>query len=139
MLDGEYDAGDAMMTTVSRWRRWPGFAGLGADALPACICAWAENRGYTVKLIDELPDQEAGIKSVTISVSGDYAYGYLKGEQGVHRLVRISLDWQSAAIRLASGRGHAGVWESVEIEIRPRENLKMDTFRSSGAGASPAT
>ena len=88
-----------------------------------------------MKVIDELPDQEAGIKSVTFSVSGDYAYGYLKGEQGVHRLVRIS-PFDSAKRRhtsFASVEVVPVLPESVQIEIRP-EDLKMDTFRSSGAG-----
>ena len=96
---------------------------------------WTETRGYAVKVIDELPDQEAGIKSVTFSVSGDYAYGYLKGEQGVHRLVRIS-PFDSAKRRhtsFASVEVVPVLPESVQIEIRP-EDLKMDTFRSSGAG-----
>ncbi len=133
LLDGEYDAGDAIMTVHA------GAGGLDsqdwAQMLYRMYMRWAENRGYTVKLIDELPDQEAGIKSVTISVSGDYAYGYLKGEQGVHRLVRIS-PFDSAKRRhtsFASVEVMPVLPESVEIEIRP-EDLKMDTFRSSGAG-----
>ena len=71
-----------------------GAGGLDSQDWAQMLCRmymrWTETRGYSVKVIDELPDQEAGIKSVTFSVSGDYAYGYLKGEQGVHRLVRIS-------------------------------------------------
>ncbi len=133
LLDGEYDAGDAIMTVHA------GAGGLDsqdwAQMLYRMYMRWVENRGYTVKLIDELPDQEAGIKSVTISVSGDYAYGYLKGEQGVHRLVRIS-PFDSAKRRhtsFASVEVMPVLPESVEIEIRP-EDLKMDTFRSSGAG-----
>ena len=96
---------------------------------------WAEDHNYSIKLIDELPDQEAGIKSVTFSINGDYAYGYLKGEQGVHRLVRISpFDSQKRRhTSFASVEVMPVLPDSVEIEIRP-EDLKMDTFRSSGAG-----
>jgi peptide chain release factor 2 len=88
-----------------------------------------------VLVLDELKDQEAGIKSVTFEVKGDYAYGYLKGEQGVHRLVRISPF--DAAHRRHTSFTSVEVLpilpDSVEIEIRP-EDLKTDTFRSSGAG-----
>ena len=82
LLDGEYDSGDAIMTIHA------GAGGLDsqdwAEMLYRMYMRWAESNKFTVKLIDELPDQEAGIKSVTISINGDYAYGYLKGEQGVH-------------------------------------------------------
>ena len=106
-----------------------------AEMLYRMYMRWAEANDYTVKLIDELPDQEAGIKSVTISINGDYAYGYLKGEQGVHRLVRIS-PFDSAKRRhtsFASVEVIPVLPDSVEVEIRP-EDLKVDTFRSSGAG-----
>ena len=133
LLDGEYDAGDAIMTVHA------GAGGLDsqdwAEMLYRMYMRWAEARGYKIKLIDELPSQEAGIKSVTISISGDYAYGYLKGEQGVHRLVRIS-PFDAARRRhtsFASVEVMPVLPDSVEIEIRP-EDLKMDTFRSSGAG-----
>ncbi|AJY74504.1 peptide chain release factor 2 [Paenibacillus beijingensis] len=96
---------------------------------------WAEKRGFKVEVLDYLPGDEAGIKSVTIMVKGYNAYGYLKAEKGVHRLVRISpFD--------ASGRRHTSfvscdimpeISDDVEIEIRP-EDLKVDTYRSSGAG-----
>ncbi|MGK9252683.1 peptide chain release factor 2 [Paenibacillus sp. P22] len=96
---------------------------------------WAEKHGYKVELLDYLPGDEAGIKSVTISIKGHNAYGYLKAEKGVHRLVRISpFD--------ASGRRHTSfvscdvmpeIEDDIEIEIRP-EDLKVDTYRSSGAG-----
>ena len=116
-----------------------GAGGLDSQDWTQMLCRmymrWTETRGYAVKVIDELPDQEAGIKSVTFSVSGDYAYGYLKGEQGVHRLVRIS-PFDSAKRRhtsFASVEVVPVLPESVQIEIRP-EDLKMDTFRSSGAG-----
>ncbi len=133
LLDGDYDASDAIMTVHA------GAGGLDsqdwAEMLYRMYMRWAEDRGYSIKLIDELPDQEAGIKSVTISINGDYAYGYLKGEQGVHRLVRIS-PFDSAKRRhtsFASVEVMPVLPDSVEVEIRP-EDLKMDTFRSSGAG-----
>lgn len=80
LLDGEYDSGDAIMT-IHAGAAWALTHRTGQKCSTVCTC-WAEANKYTVKLIDELPDQEAGIKSVTISINGDYAYGYLKGEQG---------------------------------------------------------
>ncbi|UQD53380.1 peptide chain release factor 2 [Bacillus methanolicus] len=96
---------------------------------------WAEKKGFKVETLDYLPGEEAGIKSVTLAIKGHNAYGYLKAEKGVHRLVRISpFD--------ASGRRHTSFVscevmpefnDEIEIEIRP-EDLKIDTYRSSGAG-----
>ncbi|ANY66984.1 peptide chain release factor 2 [Paenibacillus sp. BIHB 4019] len=96
---------------------------------------WAEKSGFKVELLDYLPGDEAGIKSVTILVKGYNAYGYLKAEKGVHRLVRISpFD--------ASGRRHTSfascdvvpeITDDIDIEIRS-EDLKVDTYRASGAG-----
>jgi peptide chain release factor 2 len=96
---------------------------------------WAEKKGFKVETLDYLPGEEAGIKSVTLAIKGHNAYGYLKSEKGVHRLVRISpFD--------ASGRRHTSfvscevmpeINEEIEIEIRP-EDLKIDTYRSTGAG-----
>lgn len=133
LLDGEYDANDAIMTIHA------GAGGLDsqdwAEMLYRMYMRWAENNGYKVKLLDEQTAQEAGIKSVTISIAGEYAYGYLRGEQGVHRLVRIS-PFDSAKRRhtsFASVEVMPVLPDSVEIEIRP-EDLKLDTFRSSGAG-----
>lgn len=96
---------------------------------------WAENRGFKTRIIDQLPGEEAGLKSVTVEVEGENAFGFLRAERGVHRLVRISpFD--------ASGRRHTS-FASVEVipdieaddtlEIRP-EDLRIDTFRASGAG-----
>ena len=133
LLNEEYDSGDAIVMVHS------GAGGLEAQdwaqMLYRMYVRWAERRGYELRVIDELPDQEAGIKSVTFKVSGDYAYGYLKGEQGVHRLVRIS-PFDAAKRRhtsFASVEVMPILPDDVEIEIRP-EDLKMDTFRASGAG-----
>ncbi|WP_139209636.1 peptide chain release factor 2 [Paenibacillus sp. NFR01] len=96
---------------------------------------WAEKRGFKVEMLDYLPGDEAGIKSVTLLIKGFNAYGYLKAEKGVHRLVRISpFD--------SSGRRHTSfvscdvvpeISDDVEVEIRT-EDLKIDTYRASGAG-----
>lgn len=133
LLDGEYDISDAIVTVHA------GAGGLDsqdwAEILYRMYCRWSESKGYSIKLIDELPDQEAGIKSVTFSVNGEYAYGYLKGEQGVHRLIRIS-PFDTAKRRhtsFASVEVMPVIPESDETDIRP-EDLKMDTFRASGAG-----
>lgn len=107
-----------------------------AEMLLRMYRRWAEKRNYKVEVLDYLPGDEAGVKSVTLSIKGHNAYGYLKAEKGVHRLVRISpFD--------ASGRRHTSfvscdvvpeINEDIgEIEIRP-EDLRVDTYRSSGAG-----
>lgn len=106
-----------------------------AQMLYRMYTRWAEKHNFKVEVLDYLPGDEAGIKSVTIMVRGFNAYGYLKAEKGVHRLVRISpFD--------ASGRRHTSfvscdvvpeIVEDVDIEIRP-DDLKVDTYRSSGAG-----
>ncbi|NMB39390.1 MAG: peptide chain release factor 2, partial [Firmicutes bacterium] len=106
-----------------------------AEMLLRMYTRWAEKRGFQVEILDLLPGDEAGIKSVTLLVSGLKAFGYLKAEKGVHRLVRISpFD--------ASGRRHTSfasvevipeIDDSVEIEIDPGE-LRIDTYRASGAG-----
>jgi peptide chain release factor 2 len=96
---------------------------------------WAEKRGFKVELLDYLPGDEAGIKSVTILVKGYNAYGYLKAEKGVHRLVRIS-PFDSAGRRhtsFASCDVMPEIDDDIEIEIR-NEDLKVDTYRASGAG-----
>jgi len=133
LLNGEYDHADAILSV---------HAGAGgteamdwAQMLMRMYTRWAEEKGYQVEILDILPGEEAGIKSVSLSIKGDLAYGYLKAEQGVHRLVRISpFD--------ASGRRHTSfasvsvepdVEEDGEIVIDPNE-LRIDTFRASGAG-----
>jgi len=96
---------------------------------------WASNKGHRVELISEHRGEEAGIKSSTIKVSGDYIYGFLKSESGIHRLVRIS-PFDSGARRHTS---FASVWiypvidENIDIEIIEKD-LRIDTYRSSGAG-----
>ncbi|BCJ87892.1 peptide chain release factor 2 [Effusibacillus dendaii] len=106
-----------------------------ASILLRMYTRWAEDKGYKVETLDYLPGEEAGIKSVTLLIKGYNAYGYLKAERGVHRLVRISpFD--------ASGRRHTSfasvdvmpeMDENVDLEIRETD-LKIDTYRSSGAG-----
>jgi peptide chain release factor 2 len=96
---------------------------------------WAEQQGHSVELLDELPGEEAGLKSMTFAVRGDNAYGYLKAEKGVHRLVRIS-PFDAARRRhtsFASVDIYPEVDDDVEIEIDEKD-LRIDTYRSSGAG-----
>ncbi len=106
-----------------------------AQMLRRMYMKWASNKGYNVELISEHRGDEAGIKSSTIKISGDYIYGFLKFESGIHRLVRIS-PFDSGARRHTS---FASVWiypvinENIEIEIIEKD-LRIDTYRSSGAG-----
>ena len=133
LLSGKYDINNAIITLH------PGAGGTEAqdwvEMLYRMYTRWANDNGYKVEELDYLAGEEAGIKSVTFLVSGDYAYGYLKGEQGVHRLVRISpFD--------AGGRRHTSfasvevlpeITEDIEVDINP-DDLKTDTYRASGAG-----
>ncbi|MGM7702902.1 peptide chain release factor 2 [Pseudalkalibacillus sp. Hm43] len=106
-----------------------------ASMLLRMYTRWAENKGFKVETLDYLPGDEAGVKSVTLSIKGHNAYGYLKAEKGVHRLVRISpFD--------SSGRRHTSfvscevmpeLSDDIEIELKPDE-IKVDTYRASGAG-----
>lgn len=133
LLSGPYDKNNAILEIH------PGAGGTEsqdwASMLLRMYTRWAESRGYKVETLDYLPGDEAGIKSVTLLIKGYNAFGYLKAERGVHRLVRISpFD--------ASGRRHTSfssvdvmpeMDENIDVEIRP-EDLKIDTYRSSGAG-----
>jgi peptide chain release factor 2 len=133
MLSEEYDRGDALLAI---------HAGAGgndaqdwAEMVQRMYLRWAEQRGFKTETLDLTPGEEAGIKSTTISISGLYAYGYLRSEKGVHRLVRISpFD--------SSSRRHTSfvlvevlpqVEDDQDIEINPND-LRIDTFRSGGAG-----
>lgn len=133
LLSGKYDINNAILTIH------PGAGGTEAqdwaEMLYRMYTRWANANGYEVKELDYLEGDEAGLKSVTFSVNGDYAYGYLKGEMGVHRLVRISpFD--------AGGRRHTSfasvevlpeITDDIELDINP-DDIKMDVYRASGAG-----
>ena len=133
LLSGKYDINNAILTIH------PGAGGTEAqdwaEMLYRMYTRWANSNGYQIKELDYLDGDEAGIKSVTFSVNGDYAYGYLNGEMGVHRLVRISpFD--------AGGRRHTSfasievlpeITEDIEVSINP-DDLRIDTYRASGAG-----
>jgi len=106
-----------------------------AQILMRMYIRWAEREGYKVEVVDLLQGEEAGIKSVTLTISGQYAYGYLKGEAGVHRLVRISpFDANKRRhTSFAAVLVYPEISEDIEIEINEDE-LRIDTFRASGAG-----
>ncbi len=133
MLQGSDDHRGALVTVH------PGAGGLEsqdwAEMLTRMYTRWAERRGYTVNVLDLQPAEEAGIKSATLEVLGDDAYGYLKAEKGVHRLVRISpFDAQSRRhTSFASVFVYPPVDDTIEIEI-DESDLRIDTFRASGAG-----
>ncbi len=133
MLSGEFDKGGALLAI---------HAGAGgndaqdwAEMLQRMYLRWAEKRGFDTETLDITPGEEAGIKSTTISIDGQYAYGYLRSEKGVHRLVRISpFD--------SSNRRHTSfvlveilpqVEDDSSIKINPKD-LRVDTYRSAGAG-----
>ena len=106
-----------------------------AEMLKRMYVRWAERRGFKVRLVDEQAHDEAGIKHCTLEIDGMYAYGYLKAEIGVHRLVRIS-PFDAAARRhtaFASVAAYPDIDDSIEVEINPAD-LRIDTYRSSGAG-----
>ncbi|WP_209457164.1 peptide chain release factor 2 [Metaclostridioides mangenotii] len=133
LLDGEYDGGNAILSLNA------GTGGLDAQdwtqMLLRMYIRWAEDRDFKVKLLDIISDPEAGIKTATISVEGSNAYGYLKGEKGVHRLVRIS-PYNSSGKRQTSFASVDVVPElddSIEVDINSSD-LKIDTYRASGAG-----
>ncbi len=133
MLQGSDDHRGALLTVH------PGAGGLEsqdwAEMLTRMYTRWAERRGYSVNVLDMQPGEEAGIKSATLEVSGDDAYGYLRAEKGVHRLVRISpFDAQSRRhTSFASVFVYPQIDDTIEIEI-DESDLRIDTFRASGAG-----
>ncbi len=133
MLQGSDDHRGALLTIH------PGAGGREsqdwAEMLSRMYTRWAERRGYSVIVLDLQPGEEAGIKSATLEVSGDDAYGYLKAEKGIHRLVRISpFDSQSRRhTSFASVFVYPQVDDEIEIEVDESE-LRIDTFRASGAG-----
>ena len=133
MLQGPEDERDALLTIH------PGAGGTEsqdwAEMLMRMYVRWAERHGFQVTVLDLLPGEEAGIKSVSIEIKGRYAYGYLKAEKGVHRLVRIS-PYDSQARRhtsFASVFVYPDIDDTIEIDLRD-EDIKMDVFRASGAG-----
>ena len=134
LLNGEHDAKSAIISIHA------GNGGTDAqdwvETLQRAYMRWAESHGYSVELLDVTPGEEAGIKSTTFSVTGPYAYGYLRGEAGAHRLIRLSPF--DAAHRRQTSFAKVEVMpdigdEPVEITIRP-EDLEVDTFRSTGKG-----
>ena len=133
MLRGPDDAGDALVTIH------PGAGGTEsqdwAEMLLRMYTRWGERHGFTVNLLDLEQGQEAGIKSASIEIKGQYAYGFLKAEKGVHRLVRIS-PFDSQARRhtsFASVFVYPDIDDTIEVDLRD-EDIKMDVFRASGAG-----
>ena len=133
MFSGKYDKGNALLAI---------HAGAGGtdsqdwtEMLQRMYLRWAESHGYDTDILDMTPGEEAGIKSVTISMDGPYAYGYLRPEKGVHRLVRIS-PFDSSSRRhtsFALVEVLPQVEDDTEVEINP-DDLNIDVFRSSGAG-----
>ena len=132
LLSGEVDQNDAFLTVHA-----------GAGGTEACDWAfmlsrmylrWAERHGYKTEVVDEL-EAEGGIKSITIQISGDFVYGYLKGEGGIHRLVRIS-PFDANARRhtsFASVYVYPVLDDTIEVDIKP-EDLRVDTYRAGGKG-----
>ncbi len=133
LLSGEYDRNNAILKLNA-----------GAGGTESCDWAsmlyrmytrWAERKGFTIEVLDYLDGDEAGIKSVTFQVNGENAYGYLKSEKGVHRLVRIS-PFNAQGKRQTSFVSldvMPDIEEDVDIDINP-DDLRIDTYRSSGAG-----
>lgn len=133
LLSGEYDKNNAILdlhvgvggTDAQDW----------TEMLLRMYTRWAEKNGFKIETIDLLPAEDAGIKSATLKVIGEFAYGYLKAEKGIHRLVRIS-PFNANGKRqtsFASVEVLPELTSSQDIEIRP-EDMKIDTYRSSGAG-----
>lgn len=133
LLSGEYDSSNAILTFHA------GAGGTEAmdwtEMLFRMYNRWAERNGFSVKTLDSLDGEEAGLKSASILIEGENAYGFLKGENGIHRLVRVS-PFDSAGRRhtsFAAVEVMPEINNDIEIEIDPAE-IKMDVYRSSGAG-----
>ena len=133
LLSGEYDSNNAIL-------RLNAGAG-GTESCDWCsilyrmYCRWAESKGFKAHVLDFLDGEEAGIKSVTVQIDGENAYGYLRSEHGVHRLVRIS-PFNSAGKRQTSFVScdvMPNIEEDIDIEVNP-DDIRVDTYRSSGAG-----
>lgn len=133
LLSGEYDSNNAIL-------RLNAGAG-GTESCDWCsmlyrmYCRWAERKGFKYEVLDYLDGEEAGIKSVTIQINGENAYGYLRSEHGVHRLVRIS-PFNAAGKRQTSFVScdvMPDLEDDIDIEINP-DDIRIDTYRSSGAG-----
>jgi peptide chain release factor 2 len=133
MLAGPHDRGNALIALHA------GAGGVDAadwtGMLLRMYLRWAEERGYKAEVVDQLEGDEGGIKNATVTIAGDSAYGYLRSERGVHRLVRLSPF--DAAHRRHTSFALVEVWpelgEGDEIEIKPQD-IKIDTYRSAGAG-----
>jgi peptide chain release factor 2 len=133
MLGGEYDANNAIVTIR------PGAGGTESqdwtEMLLRMYLRWAERKGFETKILDIAAGEGAGIKTVTFSVEGQYAYGYMRAESGIHRLVRIS-PFDNAGRRHTSFSSVYAIPEiddTIEIDIKD-DDLRIDTYRSSGAG-----
>ena len=133
MLQGPDDRLDAILTVH------PGAGGTEsqdwAEMLMRMYKRWADRRGYKVAVLDLVPGEEAGIKAVSLQIRGEHAFGYLKAEKGVHRLVRIS-PFDSQARRhtsFASVFVYPDIDDTIEVELR-EEDIRMDVYRASGAG-----
>ena len=133
MLTGEHDTENAILTLHA------GAGGTESCDWASMLCRmyqrWADKRGFTVKVLDSLDGDEAGLKSVTLEISGENVYGYLKSEHGVHRLVRIS-PFNAAGKRQTSFVScdvMPDIEEDVDIVVKD-EDIRIDTYRSSGAG-----
>jgi peptide chain release factor 2 len=133
MLQGPDDAGDAIVTIH------PGAGGTEsqdwAEMLLRMYVRWAERHDFAVTILDRVDGEEAGIKAASIEIKGQYAYGFLKAEKGVHRLVRIS-PFDSQARRhtsFASVFVYPDIDDTIEVDLR-EEDIKMDVYRASGAG-----
>lgn len=133
LLNNDHDESDAIVEIN------PGAGGTDAcdwaEMLLRMYSRWAEMRGFTVELMDESPAEEAGIRSASIAIRGDFAFGYLQAESGVHRIVRIS-PFDQASRRhtaFAAVAVYPEIDDNIEVDLNPAD-IRMDTMRASGAG-----